>query len=66
MKNPSTSPDACPDWCDGITVTNVRHGDPMCDYRRCCHGAQLKKLHRKMSPKQIRADVLATIKNRPK
>jgi len=55
----------CSDDCDGIIVTYMRHGDPMCHYRPCCHGAELKKLHAKMSNKEIRADVLATIKRRP-
>lgn len=54
----------CADDCDGMNVTNMRHGDPMVHYRKCPHGQELKRLHRKMSNKNIRADVLATIKRR--
>jgi hypothetical protein len=54
----------CPEKCDGLVVTRMRHGDPMCHYKLCQHGRELQRLHASMSRKDIRRDVLAAIKLR--
>ena len=52
----------CSEGCDGLSVTIMRHGDPVVCYRQCVHGRERKQRHSRMKDSEIRSEVLALVK----
>lgn len=55
----------CQDPCSGVDVYHMRTGEPIVSYRQCPHGAELKRIHARMTDRQIRASMADVVKFRP-